>query len=190
MSLTTWITDQVYMPLNIALGTWRMGHILAHFHQRSWPSERHGAKDLYPFSAYTTALFCNHSSYRQKSVFEKNILLKDKWYYRYPRHNIYSILVAFGASTIQSDNVADFFATISRLGSGFGKPFFEVISFAFGIPFLLVLIFKEFKDENKLNIHFLHSDKIAVRLVTMVLLICCIMLCGNLDGAQFIYFQF
>lgn len=56
---------------------------------------------------------------------------------------------------------------------------------------LTILFFKEFTDEffpNKFEL--LNNKNIYVRVITMALLLCLILLIGIFDSGQFIYFQF
>ena len=52
------------------------------------------------------------------------------------------------------------------------------------------MLFKELKDEEGWNIHLLHSKNLYVQAVSIALLIVYIFYTGELNGAQFIYFQF
>ena len=48
----------------------------------------------------------------------------------------------------------------------------------------------DLNDEEKKNIHFLHSDKLLIRVLSFALLISYIVFMGQLNGKAFIYFQF
>lgn len=53
-----------------------------------------------------------------------------------------------------------------------------------------IMLFKELKDEEGWNIHLIHSKNLYVQAVSIALLIVYIFYTGELNGAQFIYFQF
>jgi hypothetical protein len=53
-----------------------------------------------------------------------------------------------------------------------------------------IMLLKELKDEEGWNIHLLHSKNYYVQAVSIALLIVFVFYTGELNGAQFIYFQF
>lgn len=55
---------------------------------------------------------------------------------------------------------------------------------------IMILLFKEWKDEKELNIHFLHSKNLYIQGISIGALIVYILSLGELTGTQFIYFQF
>ncbi|PID90147.1 MAG: membrane-bound O-acyltransferase family protein [Bacteroidetes bacterium] len=55
---------------------------------------------------------------------------------------------------------------------------------------IALLLFKELKDEAGWEIHFLSSKSYPVRMVSSVVLLLIILLFGQLNSSQFIYFQF
>jgi D-alanyl-lipoteichoic acid acyltransferase DltB (MBOAT superfamily) len=152
----------------------------------------HGANWTYVlFGAYHgIILVIIAATERKRRKFEKKYSLKKKAYYKYTRILITFFLVSFGLIIFRASNLSESFEIMQRLTYGYGLPFVNKTAFVFGIPFILLLIFKEFKDENKYNIHFLHSKRLSIRIASIVILLICVFLCGNLDGGQFIYFQF
>jgi len=193
MSLTTWITDYVYMPLNISfrnLGQW--GLYLATLINVVAIGAWHGANWTYIlFGLYHGIILVIIAMVEKKrKKFEKKNHLVGKWYYKYPRIILTFVLVSVGMVLFRSVTISDFFNTIARLGSGFGMPYFDLTVCAYGLFFISVLFLKELKDENGWNIHLLHSEKSWVRVVTFSVLVLTIILMGELDGGSFIYFQF
>lgn len=98
------------------------------------------------------------------------------------------ILCTIGFLLFRSDSVSQFFAILGRLNSGFGL-FFMSWALTAVLP-IGIMLFKEYKDENNLNIHFLHSEKLWVQVVSFALLVVFVIYTGALNGGQFIYFQF
>lgn len=193
MSLTTWITDYIYMPLNVRFrNLGQYGMYLAIFINLVVIGAWHGANWTYVlFGAYHgIILIIIAATERKRRKFEKKYSLKKKAYYMYPRILITFLLVTVGLIIFRASNLSESFEIMQRLTYGYGLPFVNKTAFVFGIPFILLLIFKEFKDENKYNIHFLHSKRLSIRIASIVILLICVFLCGNLDGGQFIYFQF
>ena len=55
---------------------------------------------------------------------------------------------------------------------------------------IALLMFKEIKDELKWSIHFMHSKSQVVSVVSTAMMIVLILLCAEFESGQFIYFQF
>ncbi len=195
MSLTTWITDYVFMPLNIAFRNW--GHwglylatsiniiLIGLWHGANWTFLLFG---IY----HSILLILVAATEKQRKSFEKKHNLKGKWFYATPRRILTFILVAIGLVIFRAKGLADLGAIVSQCGKGFGPVFTNGLLeigtlglFSAGILFL-----KEWKDENKWNFHFLHSEHTWVRVLSMSLLIAYIIFAGQWQGGSFIYFQF
>ena len=103
------------------------------------------------------------------------------------------ILITFNWTLFQAFSVKDFIGTLSALTThGFGLPYTsESLSlFTFGFLSIMILCFKDIKDELGININFLHSKNKIISMLSIVLLIIYIFYTGQLDGGQFLYFQF
>ena len=63
---------------------------------------------------------------------------------------------------------------------------------ALALPFLLIilLMFKEIKDENKWKISFMSHSNLFISAIGTSMMIVVILLCAKFSGGQFIYFQF
>lgn len=104
----------------------------------------------------------------------------------------FSILLVFLLSTIgwamfRANSVAHFMGIASRLTASGGLFFSWALTAALPIA---IMLFKELKDEEGWNIHLLHSRNFYVQAVSIGLLIVYVFYTGELNGAQFIYFQF
>lgn len=191
MSLTTWITDYVFMPLNIAFrNIGKTGIYLATLLNLVVIGVWHGANWTYILFGlfHGTMLVIVATCDKKRKKLEKKHGLKKKPLYKYSRMLLTFILCTIGFMLFRSYSVGQFFSILERLGSGFGM-FFVSWALTAILP-IGVLIFKEYKDENKLNIHFLHSEKLWVQVVSFALLVVFIIYTGALNGGQFIYFQF
>ena len=103
-----------------------------------------------------------------------------------------SILVVFVLCTIgwmvfRCDSFHQFFGMLGRVFASGGLFFSWALTAALPIG---IMLFKELKDEEGWNIHLLHSKKYYVQAVSIALLIVFVFYTGELNGAQFIYFQF
>lgn len=103
-----------------------------------------------------------------------------------------SILLVFALCTIgwmvfRCDNFHQFFGMLGRFGAPGGLFFSWALTAVLPIG---IMILKELKDEEGWNIHLLHSKRWYVQAVSIGLLIVYVFYTGELNGAQFIYFQF
>lgn len=191
ISLTTWITDYVFMPLNISFrNLGKTGLYLATLLNLVVIGAWHGANWTYLFFGvfHGIMLVIVTACDKKRKKMEKKHGLKKNPIYKYSRMLLTFVLCSIGFLLFRSPSVEQFFSVLSRLGSGFGM-FFISWALTAVLP-IGVLIFKEYKDENKLNIHFLHSEKLWVQVVSFALLVVFIIYTGALNGGQFIYFQF
>lgn len=195
MSLTSWITDYVYMPLNVAFRDWgKWGLYLATFINVVLIGAWHGADWTFLiFGVYHSIfLILVAAVEKRRKKFEKKYKLKNNWLYKAPRMLITFIIVVFGLVIFRSNGLSDLGAILSQCGKGFGPVFtnglLEIGSL--GLVSMLILYFKELKDENGWNIHFIHARQPWLRLVSMSMLIAFIVFSGELKGSSFIYFQF
>ena len=85
------------------------------------------------------------------------------------------------------DTFQQFFGMLERFSAP-GGLFFSWALTAI-IP-ICIMLFKELKDEEGWNIHLLHSKDWILQAVSIAMLIVYVFYTGELNGAQFIYFQF
>ena len=191
MSLTTWITDYVFMPLNISFRNWgKWGIYLATLLNLVIIGAWHGANWTFLLFGFFHGmmLVVVTANDKKRKKLEKKYGLKKKAIYKYSRMVLTFVLCTIGFLLFRSDSITQFFSVLGRLNSGFGM-FFMSWALTAVLP-ICILIFKEYKDENKLNIHFLHSQKLWVQVVSFALLVVFVIYTGALNGGQFIYFQF
>jgi D-alanyl-lipoteichoic acid acyltransferase DltB (MBOAT superfamily) len=103
-----------------------------------------------------------------------------------------SILIVFVLCTIgwmvfRCDSFQQFFGMLGRFTAPGGLFFSWALT---AILPICIMLLKELKDEEGWNIHLLHSKNWVIQAVTIALLIVYIFYTGELNGAQFIYFQF
>lgn len=193
MSLTEWITDYVFKPLTVAFRDFgSFGLYLATLINLVLIGIWHGANWTYAlFGLYHGLLLVLFTATdKKRKKFEKKHSLKNNELYKWSNRLLTFCLFCFGAVLFRSESVQSFFSTLSQLGSGFGVPFVDMTAFVLSFPCIIALFVKEFLDEYDKGIRFLYSKKLSVRLISIILLACVIILFGNLDGGSFIYFQF
>ena len=187
ISLTSWLTDYVFMPLNIKWRDWgKWGTVLAIMAVFLISGIWHGAN-------FTFVIWgAIHGIYMVVyALFHKKFAFKFKW----PvviKILFTFLLVLFSFVFFRAGDVESAFGILRKIATEPGTLYKGA-----GIPEMLlsltciaILMFKETKDEMKWNIHFLHHKNIIVSTVSMAFLICFILLMGEFSGAEFIYFQF
>ena len=97
------------------------------------------------------------------------------------------VLVTIGWMVFRCDTFQQFFGMLGRFTAPGGLFFSWALTAVLPIG---IMLFKELKDEEGWNIHLLHSKNLYVQAVSIALLIVYIFYTGELNGAQFIYFQF
>ena len=103
-----------------------------------------------------------------------------------------SILIVFVLCTIgwmvfRCDTFQQFFGMLGRVFASGGLFFSWALTAVLPIGIMLL---KELKDEEGWNFHLLHSKNYYVQAVSIGLLVVYVFYTGELNGAQFIYFQF
>ena len=193
ISLTQWCTDYIFKPLTVSfrdLDKW--GLYLATLINFVVIGAWHGANWTFVlFGVYHGLLLIIVLAIdKRRKKFEKRHNLKNNELYKWIRRIITFVLCVIGAVLWQSGSVSAFVGIVNQLFCGFGVPFIDLTAFVLSIPFIIIVFIKEYLDEYNIPIHFLHSSKLYVRLFSIIMLICIIVLFGNLDGGSFIYFQF
>lgn len=194
MSLTTWITDYIFMPLNVKFRDFGMyGLYLATLINMVIVGAWHGANWTYVlFGIYQGVLVSIISAVEKpRKKFEKKHNLKGKWYWVWPRRLLTWLMFWFGTTIFRANSVGDFFGMLGKFGEGMGSLYTEdLVYISMAMLSLLILLLKEYKDENGYNIHLLHSEKQWVRIASFSALSLYVLLTGVLHGPAFIYYQF
>ena len=97
------------------------------------------------------------------------------------------VLCTIGWMVFRCDTFQQFFGMLGRVFASGGLFFSWALTAVLPIGIMLL---KELKDEEGWNIHFLHSKNYYVQAISICLLVVYVFYTGELNGAQFIYFQF
>lgn len=97
------------------------------------------------------------------------------------------VLCTIGWMVFRCDTFQQFFGMLGRVFEPGGLFFSWALTAVLPIGIMLL---KELKDEEGWNIHFLHAKNYYVQAVSIALLVVYVFYTGELNGAQFIYFQF
>lgn len=186
ISLSTWFSDYVYIPLGgnrVKYSRHLLNLLITFLISGIW----HGAN-------WTFVLWgLLHGMY----IIVENIIRK--YIYAYNSENVlthffYTIftftLVSFAWIFFRANNVNDCFIIIKKIFFDWDIPFVDSTVFFYGLIALLILFIKDFKDCFNININFMHSRNHTISYISMLSLIVYILLFGALSAGSFIYFQF
>ena len=190
ISLSTWIRDYIYIPL----GGNRKGKVRMYVNQlvaMTLCGLWHGANLTFVVWGLLHGIFvCAHK------FFSQTILHHDRHYHAGGVKRILSILLTFIVVSIawqffRINQISDYAVILSQLMKGSGSLFLmDPQVFSCGLLSIMIMIYKDFVDEYNKGWHFLHAEKLSVRLTSIAFLISYILLFGSLYGKSFIYFQF
>ncbi len=187
ISLTTWFRDYIYFPMGgnrVSKLRWMFNTVVVFVISGLW----HGA--AYTFliwgALHGIVMVIERQLYGDKI---KNLTSK------FTLPNLVRMFITFNLVSIawiffRQNSVADAVHVIKSMFTDFGKPYINMQMFAPAFIALAIMWLKDLADEYGWRLKLLNNDSMAVRFVTALLLICYILLCGELDGNLFIYFQF
>ena len=190
ITLTTWLTDYVFTPLSVSFRNWGMWGInLAVMINMAAIGLWHGANWTFLVFGlmHGLMLVSVNLTQKRKKKFEKKHNLKNNKLWINSRRLWTFTLVSIGLIMFRAYNVGNFFNIIERFTAS-GGLFFSWALTAI-IP-ICIMMFKELKDEEQWNLHFLHSKNVYVEAISFALLAVFVFYSGELEGAKFIYFQF
>ena len=195
MSLTEWITDYVFKPLTVSFRDWgKWGLYLATIINLVLIGVWHGANWTYAlFGLYHGLLLVLFTATdKRRKKFEKKHQLKNNELYKWSNRFLTFVLFAIGAVLFRASSVEAFWGTLAQIPKGFGMFFTEgfIEILVFSVPAIFLLYSKEWLAEYNKDIHFIHSKRTVVEVVSIVLMIAYIIYAGELEGSSFIYFQF
>ena len=199
MSLMNWFRDYIYIPLGgsrCSKARMYWNTMVVFMVSGLW----HGANWTFIiWGAYHGVLVCLYKLSRSKaassvkgskaasSVQEQQSCVQSSILRKYVSVVFVFVLVTIGWMVFRCDTFQQFFGMFGRFTAPGGLFFSWALTAVLPIG---VMLFKELKDEEGWNIHLLHSKNLYVQAVSIALLIVYIFYTGELNGAQFIYFQF
>ena len=195
MSLTSWITDYIFMPLNIKFRNWgNWGLYLATIINLIVIGIWHGANWTYFFFGlyHGLLLVIVTANEKKRKKIEKKYGLKKKEWYKWSRRILTFFLCMIGCILFRANSTDDISYIFSSISNGFGQLYTggSLTVFTCGIVSAFIMLFKDYKDEYKRNIYFFHAKREYIRLISIAFCIIYILLFGELSGNSFIYFQF
>ena len=197
MSLTSWLTDYVFMPLNIKLRDWGTnGTIAAIMLNMTFIGMWHGADwTFFLFGIYhglwyiplmVSGQFFKKTKIKVNSHGWPTSPFVTKMIANY-------LIVTFGLMLFHSDNISNFWAVLCRIPEAWnGSLFFDMSTLVNAALCSIALIYVDLQEEWFPNKK-LYLPKWSERWrweITIAAEIIAILLFGIFDSNQFIYFQF
>lgn len=185
ISLSSWFSDYVYIPLGGSRCS-KVKHyrnlMITMLTSGLW----HGANWTFVCwgGLHGLYLVCNsyYSKLTKKRVFAPKLL----------RIIFTFSFISLAWIFFRANSIMEAFTIISEIITDHG-PLFK----GDGIPSLIlpllmigILLLKEIKDEYNINISFMHNSRIWVSVPSSAVVIMIILLCAEFNSGQFIYFQF
>lgn len=188
ISLSSWFADYVYIPLGGSRCS-KLRHYRNIFITMLVSGIWHGANWTFIcWGAYHGILQIFNALIRD---FGKHYD-KGKKVIRLLNTVIVFLLTMFGWTFFRANSLSDaevaftkMFTSVGLLYNGEGKP---TIALCLGL--IVLLMFKEIKDELGWNIHLMHHKSPVISAISTGLMIVVILLCAKFEGGEFIYFQF
>lgn len=193
ISLTSWVTDYVFMPLNVKFRNFgALGVISAIIINMVVIGLWHGANWTYAvFGLYQGILFIplilSGTLYnnRKQTNKKRDTHLNDIW-----KTLGTFLLVAFSLIIFRANNLDQAFYIIVKIFTNSGELFIDKTSLFLGILSLIPLLMKDYMDEYDIKIKTINFEHKWIQYVSITILIAYTLLFSVLDGGQFIYFQY
>jgi D-alanyl-lipoteichoic acid acyltransferase DltB (MBOAT superfamily) len=195
MSLSFWLRDYIYIPM----GGSRCSSLRSYFNVMvtfiacgAW----HGASWTYIIFGAHHGLWVIVSRIMKvprERLESRHGLLKHSTWFKSLRIVINFVVCCVGAMYFRANSMAHIVVAWKKwLSSDWGMPYLEatVPLFTFGLLSILIMIYKEHRDEYGGKALFMHSSHRTMRLVCIAATIVFIVLTGALESNSFIYVQF
>lgn len=193
MSLINWLTDYIYTPLSFVLRKWKVWGIvcalmLTFLISGIW----HGAAFKYILWGLLQGFYLSAEALFQKRRLdvENKFELKKRWWYVFLSCLVVFVLFAF-SQIFGKCSARSGLAVVEKIFTNRGLVFIDKTTIVYSVIALIVMFVKDFRDEffpGKMR--FFESKYFAVRYVSYLTIILLILLFGNFQESQFIYFQF
>lgn len=195
ISLIKWLTDYIYTPLSYTFRKMRLWGIyvalmLTFIISGIW----HGAAATFIVWGIVQGIFlCIDATIQNKrGEFEKKHNLKSKWWYVMICCVVVFIIFAFSQIIDKCNTLSDSWLVMTKIFTERGPLFIpEQSSLTYGLSMVLILFFKDLRDEFfPKKFAFFESKSLIVRVISYAFILFMIIGFGVLDSGQFIYFQF
>ena len=185
ISLSSWFSDYVYIPLGgsrcSAVKHYR-NLMLTMLTSGLW----HGANWTFVCWGGLHGLFLVVNSLYTKWTNRR------PWTPMFVRVVVTYMFTTFAWIFFRANNIADAFTIIGKILTDHGRLFKGDGIPALVLPMVMIglLLLKEIKDEYKVRVSFMHHPSPYVSIPSSALVVIIILLCAEFNSGQFIYFQF
>ena len=195
MSLTSWLTDYVFMPLNVKfrnLGNWGIIFaaiinmiVVGFWHGDNWT---YGFFGLYHGLLFIPIVLSGNLGKKKKVKWLNGWMLPPKVLLNMV---LTYLLVAIGLVFFRAPSVAVGFDILHGIVSSWGVPSTpDVMNIIIFVFFGLILIVKDYLDENNSKWRMLNTERTFSTNLTLFILIICIILFRADVPKPFVYIQF
>lgn len=194
MSLIKWLTDYIYTPISYALRSKKMwGIVIALLVTFLVSGIWHGAAlTVICWGLMQGILLSIESVFQNKrNNFEEKFKLKKNGLYIFVCCVVVYLIFAFTEIYGMSSSFSDANLIVKKIFTEHGTLFIDTTTLGYGFFAVLILFFKDLRDEffpNKLRCF--ESPSVVVRFISYLIVLFLVVNMGVLDAGQFIYFQF
>lgn len=194
ISLIKWLTDYIYTPISYALRSKKMwGIVIALWVTFLVSGIWHGAAlTVICWGLMQGILLSIESVFQNKrNNFEEKFKLKKNGLYIFVCCVVVYLIFAFTEIYGMSSSFSDANLIVKKIFTEHGTLFIDITTLGYGFVAVLILFFKDLRDEffpSKMLLF--DSNQIVVRFTAYIIVSLLIVCMGVLDGGQFIYFQF
>ena len=194
MSLIKWLTDYIYTPISYALRSKKMwGIVIALLVTFLVSGIWHGAAlTVICWGLMQGILLSIESVFQNKrNNFEEKFKLKKNGLYIFVCCVVVYLIFAFTEIYGMSSSFSEANLIVKKIFTEHGTLFIDTTTMWYGFFAVLILFFKDLRDEffpNKLRCF--ESPSVVVRFISYLIVLFLVINMGVLDAGQFIYFQF
>lgn len=194
MSFIQWLTDYIYTPLTFIFRNQKMfGIVMALVLTFLISGIWHGAGLTHIMWGLSQALFLSIEAVtlKQRSALEKKYELPSKALYIAICCIVVYLLFSLSQIFGKCATVGDAWIVISKIFTNHGTLFVDQTTLGYACLMIIILAFKDFRDEFFPNqFKLFESKSIIVRYISYIVILFLIVNMGVLDAGQFIYFKF
>lgn len=185
ISLSSWFSDYVYIPLGGSHCS-QIKHYRNLMFTMLTSGLWHGANWTYVCWGGIHGIFLIGYS-----LFSK-ITRNKVWAPKLLRMLFSYFLITFAWIFFRANSIADALTIIHNIFTNQGSLFKGdgIPALILPLMMILILLIKEIKDEFHLNIKLMHNNRLWISIPSSALVIIIILLCAEFNSGQFIYFQF
>lgn len=185
ISLSSWFSDYVYIPLGGSRCS-QVKHyrnlLITMLTSGLW----HGANWTFVCWGGLHGLYLICNSYYSK-ITKKRVIAP-----KFVRIIFTFAFISLAWVFFRANSIIEAFTIISKIITDHGSLFKGdgIPSLILPLSMIGILLFKEIKDEYHINLSFMHNSRLWVSIPSSAVVIMIILLCAEFNSGQFIYFQF